>query len=353
MDATDEALVTLDEIRAAAERLRGITVRTPLLPFGPPLPGDARGASRVWLKPESLQPIGSFKLRGAFNAIVQLPADVRARGVVAASSGNHAQGVSRAARLLGTRAVIVMPSDAPLTKVAAVRADSAHIVLTGPTSEERIARARAIADEQGLALIPSYEHRDIIAGQGTAGLEIAEQIAQLDQLDHEGDGAAAGRAPFTVLVPVGGGGLASGIAAAVKALRPTATVLGVEPSLAADARDSLRAGRIVTWGAEEVARTSADGMRTMSLGALTFAHLRRWLDGVLVVEESEIARAMLRAATDARLILEPSGATSLAAWLFHADAIPIGPVVCLLSGGNVDPEVYRTMLDRAGAHEAS
>ncbi len=348
-DLAQEALVTVDEIRAAAERLRGITVRTPLLPFGPPLPGDPRGAPRAWLKPESLQRIGSFKLRGAYNAIVQLPAEVRHRGVVAASSGNHAQGVSGAARLLGIPAVIVMPSDASRTKVAAVGADGARMVFVGPTSEERIGRARAIAEEEGLALIPSYDHRDVIAGQGTAGLEIVEQMAELDQ---DGDDITAA-SPFTVLVPIGGGGLASGVATAVKALRPGATVLGVEPSLAADARESMRAGRIVSWAAEDVARTSADGMRTMSLGKLTFAHLHARLDGVLVVEEDEIGRAMLRAARDARLVLEPSGATSLAAWLFHHDKMPPGRVVCLLSGGNVDPAVYRTVLDRAQAHEAS
>jgi threonine dehydratase len=255
--------------------------------------------------------------------------------VVTASSGNHAQGVSRAARLLGMRAVIVMPSDAPGTKVAGVRADDAEIVFVGPSSEERAERAHAIADAEGLALIPSYDHRHIIAGQGTAGLEIAEQVTEITD------------EPFTVLVPIGGGGLASGVATAVKALRPDARVFGVEPVLAADARDSLAQDRIVRWSPADTGRTAADGMRTTSLGALTFRHLRERLDGIIAVEEDEIVRAMLRAARGARLIVEPSGATSLAAWLFHADELPAGgPVVCLISGGNVDPETYREMLAR-------
>ncbi|MBA2570632.1 MAG: threonine/serine dehydratase [Chloroflexi bacterium] len=346
-----EPLVTLAEIREAADRVRGIVVRTPLLPFGQPLAGDPRGRTRVWLKPENLQPIGAFKLRGAYNAIAQLPEAVRARGVVTASSGNHAQGVSRAARLLGIRAVIVMPVDAPRTKVAGVEADGAEIVFVGPASEERAERAAAIADTEGLALIPPYDHRHIIAGQGTCGLEIAEQITELQDAPTEGNTSVFPPGPFTVLVPIGGGGLASGIATAVKAIRPDATVLGVEPELAADARDSLREGRIVRWSADDVARTSADGMRTMSLGRLPFRHLRRWLDGVLVVDEASIAAAMLAAARWTRMVVEPSGATSLAAWLTHGEQLPDGPVVCVVSGGNVDPSRYRALLELAEAAE--
>ncbi|MEO7119073.1 MAG: threonine/serine dehydratase [Candidatus Limnocylindrales bacterium] len=337
--ALEEPLVTLDDIRAAALRVAGIVVRTPLLPFGPPVDGDPWGRPRAWLKPENLQPIGAFKLRGAYNALAQLNAEQRARGVVTASSGNHAQGVSRAARLLGMRAVIVMPSDTPRIKVAGVESDAAEIVFVGPSSEERAQRATAIAEAEGLALIPSYDHRDIIAGQGTAGLEIAEQVTEL---------GLTGR--LTVLVPIGGGGLSSGVATAVKGMLPDARVFGVEPSLAADARESLTTGAIVRWPPELTGRTSADGMRTTSLGALTFRHLRERVDGVIVVDEAEIARAMAHAARVARLIVEPSGATSIAAWLFHVAELPAdGPVVCLVSGGNVDPDTYLRLVAQGEA----
>lgn len=327
-------LVSLADMREAAARLRGIAVRTPLLPFGPPIAGDPRGRTRVYLKPESLQPIGAFKIRGAYNAIALLPPDVRARGVVTHSSGNHAQGVARAARLLGTRAVIVMPSDASRLKVERVLADGAEIVTVGPSSDERAERAHELAASRGLTLIPPYDDRAIVAGQGTIGLEIAEQL-------HEFEDAPE---PTTVLVPIGGGGLAAGVATALKSLRPDCVVLGVEPELAADARESLAAGRIVRWRPEEVARTSADGMRTASLGRIPFAHLARYLDGVLLVSEVEIARAMARAAQVARLVLEPSGATTLAAVLFR-DLDRRGRIVAVLSGGNVDPARYAALVE--------
>jgi threonine dehydratase len=335
----EEPLVSLDEIRAAAERVRGVVVRTSLLPFGPPVDGDPHGHPRAWLKPESLQPIGAFKLRGAYNALASLTPDERARGVVSHSSGNHAQGVARAGRLLGIRVVVVMPRDAPRTKMERVLADGAEVDLVGPSADERTARASRLAEEGGLVLIPSYDDRRIIAGQGTAGLEIAEQVADL----------APPPASFSVLVPVGGGGLASGVATAVKALRPEAHVFGVEPEVAADARESLLEGRLVAWEPERLARTAADGMRS-TLSQLTFRHLAAHLDGILTVSEAEIARAMLRASRDARLVLEPSGATSLAAWLFHGGELPDqGPVICLLSGGNVDPERYAELLSAGAA----
>ncbi|MBA2275426.1 MAG: threonine/serine dehydratase [Chloroflexi bacterium] len=346
VELEEEPLVALDEIHAAAERLRGITVHTPLLRFGAPQLGDPLGRTRAWLKPENLQPIGAFKLRGAYNALSLLSDEQRSRGVVTASSGNHGQGVARAARLLGIRAVVVMPADTPRVKIKGVESDDAEIVMVGPSSEERVSSAREIAKTDGLAFIHSYDHRDIISGQGTAGLEIARDITELQ--DAPGGTFPAG--PFTVLVPIGGGGLASGVATAVKSMRPDATVLGVEPILAADARQSLQEDRIVSWTPDQTARTSADGMRTTSLGRLTFRHLRHWLDGVVVVEEVEIFRAMLRAQSLGRMVLEPSGATSLAAWLFHAEELPAdGPVVCLLSGGNVDPAEYGRWLDAARA----
>ncbi|MGO9181251.1 MAG: threonine/serine dehydratase [Candidatus Limnocylindrales bacterium] len=353
-------LVTLEHIRGAAEVLRGVIVRTPLLPFGPPLAGDRFGRTRTWLKPESLQPIGVFKLRGAYYNIATLSAGRRAAGVVAHSSGNHAQGVARAARLLGVRAVIVMPSDAPRIKVERVRADGAEIVVVGPSSEERAQRAADLAERDGLAMVAPYDDAATITGQGTIGLEIVEQLAEVEAPRPSGapgtaprPSGAPGTAPrpsFTVLVPVGGGGIASGVAVAVKSLRPDATVLGVEPELAADARDSLREGHIVTWPADRVGQTIADGQRTAHVGVIPFAHLRRYLDGIVAVSEDEIARAMVRSANEARLVLEPSGATTLAAWLFHAGELPAdGRVVCILSGGNVDPARYAELLARGVA----
>jgi threonine dehydratase len=344
--------VTLERIRAAAEVLHGVAVRTPLLPFGSPQDGDPTGRTRAWLKPESLQPIGAFKLRGAYYSIATLPADRRAAGVVAYSSGNHAQGVARAARLLGVRAVIVMPSNAPRIKVERVRADGAEIVFVGPSSEERAERAEELARSDGLSLVAPYDDAATITGQGTIGLEIAEQMAAIDEGARvsEPGGASTAPIPLTVLVPVGGGGIASGVAVAVKSLRPDAVVLGVEPELAADARDSLAQGRIVAWPADMVGRTIADGQRATHLGTIPFGLLSLHLGGIVTVTEDEIARAMVRAAREVRLVLEPSGATTLAAWLFHQDELPaVGRVVAILSGGNVDPARYEELLARGVA----
>ena len=339
--------VTLDRIRAAAEILRGVAVRTPLLPFGSPVDGDPAGRTRAWLKPESLQPIGAFKLRGAYYNIATLPAERRANGVAAYSSGNHAQGVARAARLLGVRAVIVMPSNAPQIKVDRVRADGAEIVFVGPSSEERAVRATELAASEGLSLVAPYDDAATITGQGTVGLEIVEQIAAIDQRVAERAGGERETPPLTVLVPVGGGGIAAGVAVAVKSLRPDAIVLGIEPVLAADGRESLAMGHIVTWPADVVGRTIADGQRATHIGRIPFELLRRHLDGIVTVTEDEIARAMVRASREARLVLEPSGATTLAAWLFHEDELPaVGRVVAILSGGNVDPERYDELLAR-------
>jgi threonine dehydratase len=324
IDTTE--LVGIDDIRAAARVLRGIAIRTPLVPYG--RPGDG-----IFLKAESLQPIGAFKIRGAYVAVAGLTPAERERGVITYSSGNHAQGVARAARLLGAPAVIVMPDDAPAIKRERVAADGAEIVTVGPASEERRERAEAIAAERGLAIIPPYDDDRIIAGQGTVGLEIAEDLADV----------------AAVVVPVGGGGLASGVAAAIKALVPGARVIGVEPELAADARDSLERGEIVRWSAEDVSRTIADGTRTQALGARTFAHLRAHLDGIVTVTEAEIAAAVRLAAERARLVAEPSGALALAAIVFRRAELGLGAsaglVVGVVSGGNVDPAEYRTYLE--------
>jgi threonine dehydratase len=300
-------------------------VRTPLLPYGRP-------EDRIYLKAENLQPIGAFKLRGAYVAIATLSDEERRRGVVTYSSGNHGQGVARAARLLGVRAVVVMPDDAPEMKRARVAEDGAEVVVVGPASDERQARAEAIAAEQGLAIIPPFDDDRIIAGQGTIGLEIVEDL------------------PSTalVVVPVGGGGLASGVSTAAKALRPDIRVVGVEPELAADAKESLERGSIARWSAADVSRTIADGTRTQSIGERTFAHLRANLDGIVTVSERQIAAAVRLAAERARLVVEPSGALAIAAIAFRGSALGLpdgkGDVVGVVSGGNVDIDLYRTYL---------
>jgi threonine dehydratase len=325
LTAARSGLVTLDQIRLAAATLRGVTVRTPLLSCAGP-------NEHCYLKAESLQPIGAFKLRGAYVAVASLTPEERARGVITYSSGNHAQGVARAARLLGAPAVVVMPSDAPAVKARRVAADGAEIVVVGPASEERRLTAERIADERGLTVIPPFDDDRIIAGQGTCGLEIVEDLPDV----------------AAVLVPVGGGGLASGVAAAIRAIRPAARVIGVEPELAADARESLAAGRIVEWPAELVSRTIADGTRTQALGQRTFAHLSALLDRIVVVSEREIAAAVRLAAEENRLVVEPSGALSIAALRFRSAEAGLdevdGPIVAVVSGGNVDPARYRTFL---------
>jgi threo-3-hydroxy-L-aspartate ammonia-lyase len=332
--------VTLADVQAAADCLIGVALRTPLLAFGPI--DDDIGAPRAWLKPENLQPIGAFKIRGAYNALATLSPQERARGVVTHSSGNHAQGIARAARMLGMRAVIVMPEDAPAIKVAGVRADGAEIDFVGPDNEERIRRADELAAERGLVLIPSFDDARIVAGQGTVGLEIVEQMAELGRANE----------PLTVLVPIGGGGLSAGVCVAVKGLRPDAAVIGVEPELAADAAESLRQDRIVRWPPELTGRTIADGVRTSAVGRIPFAQLRRLLDAVVTVSEDDIRRAMAEAATRARIVAEPSGALAIAAWLRHGSALPNaedGDTVMVVSGGNVDPETYRRLLNEAAA----
>ena len=319
-------LVTLDDIRAAADRLRGVAVRTPLVAFGPP-------EARRYLKAESLQPIGAFKLRGAYVAVASLSAEALSRGVITYSSGNHAQGVARAARLLGAPAVVVMPSDAPAIKRERVAADGAEIVTVGTASDERQRVAEGIAAQRSLAIIPPFDDDRIIAGQGTVGLEIAEDLVDV----------------AVILVPVGGGGLASGVATAITALRPGVRVIGVEPELAADARESLERGEIVAWPADLVSRTIADGTRTQALGTRTFAHMRAHLDSVVTVSEAEIAAAVRLAAERSRLVVEPSGALGIAAIAFHAAELGLdrvdGSVVAVVSGGNVDPERYRAYLE--------
>jgi len=332
-------LVSLDEIRAAAKRLRGVTVRTPLLAF--PGASAAAGPAALLIKPESLQPTGAFKLRGAYNAIATLLADSRPPGVVAHSSGNHGFAVAYAAALLGVPAAIVVPETAPAVKTDLIKGVGAELVVVAPTLAARIEASGAIAGERGYAEIPPFDDRRVIAGQGTVGLEIAEDLAA-------GPGAVS---PAAVLVPVGGGGLVSGIAVAVKALLPGTRVVGVEPELAADARDSLRSGARVAWAAADTARTKADSLRVEQVGELTFPHIEALVDDIVTVSEAELLEAVRRLARQGRLVAEPGGAVAVAAALFR-DPAELGsispgseaPVVAVLSGGNIDPTLLTEIL---------
>src|SRR5208282_4025077 len=319
-----ETRTTLAEIREAAIRISGIAIKTPLIRT--PFPGVA---GEVWLKAESLQPIGAFKIRGAANKILQLTPEEIARGVITYSSGNHAQGVAYAARAVGAKAVIVMPSNAPAIKRAATLAIGAEVVDVGNASSERLAVAEKLVREHGYIVVPPYDDEQIIAGQGTCGLEIVEQLPDVD----------------LVLSPVSGGGLLSGVAAAVKQLRPNAKVFGVEPELAGDTAESFRSGNIVEWPAELTSRTIADGLRTQSVGARNFAHIQAFVDGIITVSEAEIRATMRAIVAATRLGPEPSGAVATAALLFHANQLPAyRKVVAVVSGGNVDPALLAEVL---------
>lgn len=322
---------TLADIQLAATRLTGLVTRTPLLPFRA---ADAEtDGARVWLKAENLQPIGSFKLRGAGNRLLALSADERRRGVVAYSSGNHAQGVAYTARHLRMAATIVMPTTTPRVKLAATRALGAEVVLYDPATERReevAARVRERFPADALpTLVPPFDDPYIVAGQGTAGLEIYHDLPDAD----------------LVLVPVGGGGLLSGVATAIKTLNPAARVVGVEPALAADAQASFRAGHRVAWAAADTQRTLADGVRTLEVGELPFQLMQRYVDDIITVTEDEIRAVTRRFVLEARLVVEPTGALALAAWLHHrAELPPARRVVCLLTGGNIDPELLMELL---------
>jgi threonine dehydratase len=324
-----DSLVSLDAIRAAAERISAVAVKTPLVrAYFPEIPGQ------VWLKAESLQPIGSFKLRGAANKILQLSAEEIARGVITYSSGNHAQGVAYAAREVGAKAVIVMPSNAPAIKRAATLALGAEVVDVGVASSERLAKAEELVREHGYVVIPPYDDEQIIAGQATCGLEIVEALPDVD----------------LVLAPVSGGGLLSGIASAAKRISPKTKVFGVEPELAADATESYRTGKLTTWAAELTSRTIADGLRTQSVGVRNFAHIQTFVDGIITVSEAEIRAAMRAIVGQARIVPEPSGATTSAALLFHRAELPeFKTAVAVVSGGNVDPKLLAEVLTESAS----
>lgn len=316
-----EALVAVEEIRAAAERISSIAVQTPLIEAEFPGVSGHGAPRRIWLKAESLQPIGAFKLRGASNKILQLTAEEVRRGVITYSSGNHAQGVAYAARALGVKAVIVMPENAPEVKRRATEALGAEIVSVGPASAERKQKAEALAAEFGYVVVPPYDDARIVAGQGTAGLEIMEELPDVD----------------VVLAPVSGGGLLSGVAVAVRGMKPSARVIGVEPELAGDAAESFRRGELVTWPAEKTTRTICDGLRTQSLGELNFAHIRALVDAIVTVSEEEISEAM-RVLGEAGIKAEPSGAVTTAAVLFHELKLrPYRRLAAVSSGSNYLP----------------
>ncbi len=312
-------LISIEDVRAAAARVSAVAIRTPLLQ------PTALGDGALWLKPESLQTTGSFKVRGAYNAVGSLDDAQRERGVITYSSGNHAQALAYAARSFGTHCTVVMPDNAREVKVAATKALGAEVIKVAP--EIRQSYAEQVARERNLELVPPYDHPLVIAGQGTVALELVADLPDVD----------------VVLVPVGGGALASGVATTVKALRPSAKVIGVEPELASDAAEGLRTGSRVEWSMALTGRTAADGLRT-NLSDLTFAHLEKFLDDIVTVSEDELLAAVRALATNAHLVVEPSGAATVAAYLYHRDRIPAGRTAAILSGGNIDHALLSTIL---------
>jgi threonine dehydratase len=314
VSAPEISLVGVDDVEAAALLLRDVVRRTPL--------EHSRGLAErvggpVWLKCENLQRTGSFKIRGAYTRISRLTPEERARGVVAASAGNHAQGVALAAQLLGARATVFMPETAPLPKVAATRAYGAEIVLDGPTLTEALEAAAAYAERTGAVFIHPFDHPDVIAGQGTVGLEILEQCPDV----------------ATVVVGAGGGGVCSGIAAAVKARRPSVRMVAVQAEMAAALPAALAAGRPVPL---ETMATMADGIAVAAPGPVTLAHVRALVDEVRTVTEEDLSRALLYCLERAKLVVEPAGVAAVAAVLAEPEAFE-PPVVAVVSGGNIDP----------------
>lgn len=322
--------VTLEDIQRARERIAEAAVRTPLLPaFALGVAGNAQ----LWLKAENFQRTGSFKFRGAYNAVASLPGEERERGVITYSSGNHGQAVACAAHLLGVKAIIVMPEDAVPIKVASTRRWGAEVVFAGHTSLDRQERAEALIAKHGYTVIPPFDDRRIIAGQGTAGLEIVEQLPDVE----------------VVAVQIGGGGLVSGIAAAVKALRPHVRVIGVEPEGGADAHASFRAGERITWAHVD---TVADGLRTSRIGELNFSIISALLDDIVTVSDSEILQTVGKLALDVKLVAEPSGAVATAAVLTGKLGVSGSKVVAVVSGGNIAPQLLATCVEESNKQTA-
>jgi threonine dehydratase len=319
------SFVSLADIEAASKRIRPLARVTPLLEV--PWPGgdtaSAAPAARLFLKCENLQPMGAFKIRGALNMLAQLPREELTRGVITYSSGNHGQAVALAAQTLGVPAVIVMPTTAPAVKVEGARGFGAEVIFEGTTSLDRQLRAEREAAARGLTIIPPFDHSMIIAGQGTVGLEILDQCPDVG----------------TVFVEVGGGGLSSGLAAAIKQKKPSVRVVGVEPEGAAKMSRSLEAGQPVTL---DKTASIADGLMSVRPGDLTFAHVKKFVDEVVVVPDGEIVKAVAWLFRNARLVVEPSGAVTTAAVMLGLGNVDraAGAVVAVVSGGNVEPQKY-------------
>jgi threo-3-hydroxy-L-aspartate ammonia-lyase len=334
-------LISLAEIQAARERIASTAVRTPLLRLSRARLRMAGWAElsdsipEIYLKDESAQPIGSFKLRGAYNKVRSLTPEQLKRGVITYSSGNHAQGVAYAARALGAKAVIVMPENAPRVKREATAALGAEIVTVGPASTERKLKAEELVAEHGYVMVPPYDDEAIIAGQATCGVEILEQLPNVD----------------LVLAPVSGGGLLSGVATGIKLAseatgREVPKVWGCEPELSADAKESFDTKTLVEWPAAKTTRTIADGLRTQSLGERNFAHILRFVDGIVTVTEDEIREALRVVLKATSIVAEPSGAVTLAAALFHAQELPEARrIVAIVSGGNLDPDLRAELVE--------
>ncbi|HET9466161.1 MAG TPA: threonine/serine dehydratase [Gemmatimonadales bacterium] len=314
-------LVPLEALRSAARELEGVAVRTPLLDM-PAL--SARLGVPVAAKCEHLQPVGAFKIRGAYTAVSRISPEQRAQGVITYSSGNHGQAVAMAARLLGAPAVVVMPESAPGIKVAGVTRQGGEVVFAGRSSAERYDRARAIAEERGLTMVPPYESLDVITGQGTCGLEILDALPSVE----------------TILVPVGGGGLIAGIAAAVAGLKPSVRVVGVEAAGVPKLARALETGGPVTM---EFATSLADGLLPLSIGNLPFAVLSGVVREAVQVSEDDIVAGVRFLSAEMGLTVEPSGAVTTAA-LLSGRARPTGSTVVVISGGNVDPDLFHRLV---------
>jgi threonine dehydratase len=306
-------LITLADLTAAANRIAPVTVRTPLLPFDA---ASEKLGTEVWLKPEMLQRGGAFKFRGAYNFLAQLSEKERARGVIAPSSGNHAQAVALAAKLFGVKAVVVMPTTVTPAKRGGAERLGARIELAGTTTQDRMDRAIELVEVEGLTMVPPYDHPWIIAGQGTAGLEIAADMPDVE----------------TVLVPVGGGGLSAGVATAIKLRAPRARVIGVEPAGAPKLSKAREAGRPVRIPSSN---GLADGLLAVEVGSITFAHHEKYVDEVVQVEDAALRCAMRLLLDRMKLVAEPSGAITVAA-LMEGIARPGGRTVAVLSGGNIE-----------------
>jgi len=306
--------VTFDDVARAHERIKGVAHRTPVLRSSTV---DARTGANVFFKPENLQRMGAFKFRGAYNALSQLGAEQKRRGVVAFSSGNHAQAVALAGRLLGVPATIVMPDDAPRVKLEATRGYGADVVCYDASNEDRQKIAEQLASERGLTVIPPFDHPHIVAGQGTAAKELIEDAGPLDLL----------------MVPCGGGGLLSGCALAARHLSPGCRVIGVEPAAGDDGLRSFRSGKLESIGLPE---TIADGARTTSLGKLTFALIRKHVDDFLTVTDDELLKSMFFLWERMKLVVEPTGMLAACALLENKIDARSKRVGVVLSGGNVD-----------------